>query len=174
MMLAANRPEKAKALIIGDSPLTIDYRDEISPFISQIEAERDDASLDLPISELASKLSGGKKTHMARAKARSLIQLDPDVMSAWIEGMEDEEKFKDYHEGYDLESLVESISCPVLLLQANPEKGGAMKDEAVEFVSSRLDDVYHLYFEEFGHDLGMSAWNTGSLLSAVVAFLESL
>lgn len=88
--------------------------------------------------------------------------------------MEDEERFKDYHEGYDLESLVESISCPILLLQANPEKGGAMKDEAVEIVTSRLADAYHLYFEEFGHDLGMSTWNTGRLLRAVVTFLESL
>jgi len=173
-MLAANRPEKTRALIIGDSPLTIDYRDEISPFLAHIKAERDNASLDLPISELASKLSGDKKTPMARAKARSLIQLDPDVMSAWIEGMEDEERFKDYHEGYDLESLVESISCPILLLQANPETGGAMKYEAIEIVTSRLADAYHLYFEEFGHDLGISTWNTGRLLRAVVTFLESL
>jgi pimeloyl-ACP methyl ester carboxylesterase len=31
MMLAAKHPEKTRALLIGDSPLTLDYRDEISP-----------------------------------------------------------------------------------------------------------------------------------------------
>jgi hypothetical protein len=49
-----------------------------------------------------------------------------------------------------------------------------MPDEEVERALTLVPHSYHVYFEEYGHNLGLYSWNTGPLLRAVTTFLESL
>jgi pimeloyl-ACP methyl ester carboxylesterase len=104
-------------------------------------------------------------------KANYLRCLDPEVLTDWAAGGEDETAFRRVIEGYDHERLSD-IRCPVLLIQGNPKKGGIFTDEAVAFAKAKIRDHYHVYIEEYDHNLGLYNWDTGKLLQAVSVFLE--
>lgn len=76
-------------------------------------------------------------------------------------------------QGYD-EKQLRDISCPVMILQGNVQRGAIMSDDEVEHALSLMPHAFHVYLEEYGHNLGLYSWDTGRLLQVVVTFLESL
>ncbi len=106
-------------------------------------------------------------------KANYLRHLDPAVLDDWVNGAEDPGAYENVTRGHD-QGLLEKIECPALFLQANPALGGIMPDEEVERALKLVPHAYHVYFEDYGHNLGLYSWNTGPLLQAVNTFLESL
>ena len=75
-------------------------------------------------------------------------------------------------EGYDPETLLPAISCPVLILQADPAAGGALSDEEVEKGLRLLPRATHVRLEGIGHELhGLHAQR---VLDAIGPFLESV
>ena len=77
----------------------------------------------------------------------------------------------EYLEVYDMEGILRGISCPVLLLRANPELGALMSTEAAEHAVSLLPDAVQVKLAMVGHDLGMSDWDVGPLLRTITDFL---
>ena len=65
-----------------------------------------------------------------RSEARELIQLDPEVYTFGWDGR--------LAEGYDMDTVLGQVLCPVLLLQANPELGGLVDDELAAHAMSLL------------------------------------
>ena len=104
-----------------------------------------------------------------REWAKSVSQLDPDVVAPHAEGRRDE-----LMQAFDLEGILRAISCPVLLLQGEPSQGGIMTDNDVEYAMALLAEAYHVKIEDAGHGLGMDTWEVAPLLRAMVSFLESL
>lgn len=49
-----------------------------------------------------------------------------------------------------------------------------MTDSEVEYALSVLPHAYHIYIEEYDHNLGLYLWKTDRLLQAANTFLESL
>jgi pimeloyl-ACP methyl ester carboxylesterase len=82
--------------------------------------------------------------------ARRLIDHDPDVLGMLLED------YDTVAAGYELEKLLPTIQCPVLLMQADPNKGGAMTDtevvRAIPFLRKgqhvKFTGLSHLYFWE--------------------------
>ena len=70
----------------------------------------------------------------------------------------------------DLESLLQRLACPVLLLQADEAYGGVAPDEDVERAMGLLADGLYVRLEGAGHDLGLSTWEVAPLLRAVTGF----
>jgi pimeloyl-ACP methyl ester carboxylesterase len=187
---AAKAPEWVKAIVLGDSPIDIEWLLGwmSSPgFIALFSAFRALASSNLTIADMVDELAaipviaqgqeapirygdlpGNDDTYL-RQFAVTLRALDPDVLEYHAEGRAEE-----YLEGFDLDKIYESITCPILLLQANPEQGGMMTDRSVEHALARLDRGYHVLINEAGHDLGMGRWGVRPLLRAVTAFLDSI
>jgi hypothetical protein len=62
----------------------------------------------------------------------------------------------------------------VLLIQADPSRGGLVVDSDVEHALSLLADGMHVQLEGAGHDLGLGSWEVAPLLRAVTNFIESL
>jgi len=188
--VAAQFPERVRALVLGDSPIDID---RLLAWMSSMEfkalfsAFRALAGSKLSISELASELAQvavlvpgqaelinygdqpGVDPVSLRQLAMTLSQLDPGVLEYHAEG-----RAQEYLEGFDLEELLPRITCPVLLLQGNPSHGGMMTNASVEYALSKLAIGAHVQIEKCGHDLGLDSWDVGALLRAVSTFLESI
>jgi pimeloyl-ACP methyl ester carboxylesterase len=98
--------------------------------------------------------------------ATNLYQQDPDVLGVLIDD------FERAAAGYEMETLLPAIGCPVLLLQADPAHGGIMSDaeasRAIELLAwpthARLAGVSHILQGE-REDL---------VLEAMLPFLESV
>lgn len=60
----------------------------------------------------------------------------------YAEGPENSDYFDETYAGYLTEKLFPQIQCPVLLLQANPELGGLMRDEDVQKAMGLLSKAY--------------------------------
>jgi pimeloyl-ACP methyl ester carboxylesterase len=111
----------------------------------------------------------GKDAAYLRGWAKMLRQVDPDVILYHAEG-----RIHEYVENVDLDAALGQVSCPVLLLQGDPSRGGMVWDRDVEHALSLLPDGLHVRLEGAGHDLGLSAWDAVPLLRAMVNWLESL
>jgi len=189
LMVAAKRPDLVKGVIFGDSSIKTDRtRAVMRDFHSYWAGWRKLAGFKGPFSELVRLVSEmpvsvpgqGKNTYgegldsiALMNKANYLRYLDPEVLTDWAVGAEDDDAFERVIDGYDHEYL-RDVRCPVLLIQGNPKKGGIFTDEAVAYAKANIRDNQHIYIPEYDHNLGLYSWDTGKLLQAINVFLESL
>ena len=82
-------------------------------------------------------------------RAETLSHVDPDVVLTILE---------DRHiEGYDTDALLRQITCPVLLIQGNPELGAALNDEDVKYMAERIQSCDIVHMQDVGHGLPSGA-----------------
>ncbi|HZD59654.1 MAG TPA: alpha/beta hydrolase, partial [Anaerolineae bacterium] len=98
--------------------------------------------------------------------AECFSQTDPEMLTANIDRLDET-----YTE-YKPEELFAKIQCPVLLLQANPELGGLMRNEDVDRALSLLPVAHHVKIHNVGHLLHVQ--DREAVINAVVPFLRSL
>jgi pimeloyl-ACP methyl ester carboxylesterase len=185
LALGQRLPDQVRALIVGDIALSRATWDAMPTNEEMWASLRDLAATEAPIPELTRLLADRTVPRTEppvryrddpnvmsvelREWARSLSQLDPDVVQLHAEGRRDELML-----AFDFEAMLGAIACPVLLLQAEPSQGGIMTDEDVEYAMSLLSEAYHVQIEGTGHDLGLATCELAPLSRAVLNFLESL
>lgn len=182
--MAAHHPELIKALIIGDSVLSVDFLKEHSK--NQKEKTiwwrnlAKSGDVEYIISELKQELIMHRKLgklvpayqifgedHPSfRIAAQCFSHTDPAVLTANLEG------FDETYADYKLDKLLPLIKCPVLILQANPELGGLERDEDVDKALSLLPQAQHIKINHVGHFLHLQ--DKEAVLKAVIPFLDSL
>jgi pimeloyl-ACP methyl ester carboxylesterase len=189
LAVAANCPERVRAVVVGDSPIDMDML--IAWMTSEgfkywFSTQRKLAGMDLSIAELARQIADipiqvpGQEARIRygdspdvdaieiQQLAITLHHMDPGVLEYHAEG-----RAREFLEGFDLDQLLTRIACPVLLLQGNPSLGGMMTDEAVKRVQSILPNAMHVLIETAGHGLGLDTWEMAPLIRAVASFLEA-
>ena len=189
LMVAAKRPDIVKGIIFGDSSIRpIRTLDVMRNYHSYWKGWRELAAYEGPFERLLQlvadmpvnvpgqdKATYGENLHIISLmnKANYLQRLDPQVLDDWTLGGKDDAAFKRVVTGFN-EKLLANIQCPVLLIQGNPEKGGIFTDDAVKFALDTIPKAYHVYIEEYDHNLGLYDWDTGKLLQSTMVFLETL
>lgn len=187
--VASQLPDKVQALVIGDSPIDMEALSawmSTDEFASHFTALQEFAGSGRSVAELAQALGNlpaqvpgqdapvayrelpGMNAARLRAWAKTISQLDPGVLEYHAQG-----RGQEFLENFDMAGILQQVSCPVLLLQGNPELGGLLSDEAVGYALSKLQGATHVLLKA-GHDLGLSTWQVAPLLRAVTDFLESL
>jgi pimeloyl-ACP methyl ester carboxylesterase len=187
---ASQAPKLVKALVVGDPP--IDLENLIAwmssdGFKHRFSAFREIAGLDAPPDETAEKVAQipipvpgqdepilygdqpGIDERRLKELGEVLSKLDPDVLAYHAEG-----RVEEYLGWIDLSEVYAKITCPVLLLQPNPELGGMVTDRAAAFAMSKLKDGRHVFMEEYGHNLGLDSGEVGALLLVVKGFLKEV
>jgi pimeloyl-ACP methyl ester carboxylesterase len=167
--IASEAPDLVQAVVLEDPPLgAFDGR----PFATRIEyahfmATRALVREGLSAAELSARLAkdgpGGDPVGM-RSRAASLSQLDAEVLTPILED--------GAIEHYDLGARLRRIACPTLLLQANPERGGALADPEAHWAASSIPDCAHVYLPNVGH--GIHAAEAAAFSQIVTSFLETL
>lgn len=189
LMVAAKRPDLVKAVIFGDASIKVEHVREIMvQYHSYWEGWKKLAGFNGPMEDLVKAVAdmpvsvpGQGKSRYGEGlgfisllnKANYLRHLDPKVLSDWANGANDVEAYENVTQGYD-DKLLRDISCQVLILQGNLRKGAIMSDDEVEYALSMIPNAYHVFLEEYGHNLGLYSWNISRLLQVVNTFLESL
>lgn len=173
LMVAARCPDKVKALIIEDVPLTLgNYRKIIDS-----SREMFDLWLSLKKSaqseqELALALANAYKDYPGVTSAwilffaGSLWQLDPTYFSALLHD------FDSFTEGYDYWSILAKLDCPVLFLRGEPNLGAMMTDDEISWLQTNFDNVQCVRIDGVGHLLHLQDEGQTRVLTAMRAFLE--
>jgi len=182
MWLACRHPELVRALILGDNTI-VTGRGHRNPMYAALfaglrDVARRGGSLEtvaqgigkivLPVpgtdeSVSIHELPGNDEAYLL-SWARCVQQADPEVYDMTLDGSA--------LEGWDGETLLRGISCPTLLLQANPQLGGLMSDADVSLATRLLAHHTHVRFRNLGHALFIQ--QPEPVLRAVTNFLESL
>lgn len=186
LMVAARRPDLVKSLVFGDANIKLDYVHKVITDyhtfwsgwykLASYPAELDeyvkmvgDMPINIPWRDPGTYGDGLDYLSILN-KALYLRNLDPEVLRYWSESATDDNVFKDLSTGYD-EEEIGNIKCPVLLIQANLDKGGILADDEVEFALERIARAEKVYMPMFGHNLGCYSWEVGALLRVVNTFL---
>ncbi len=182
LLVAAQFPAGVRAVAVGDAPLSWQawqahqssdrlaaWRDLAGgqkPFAEVVEALKDtptkvpDRVDPVPMRQVT-----GEDAPMYTSLAACLQQNDPDMLSALID------RFETTTAGYEMNSVLPSIQCPVLLLQADPTAGGVMTDKEVALALPLLDQSQHIRLPGSGHMLHIERKET--ILQALEAFFQS-
>ncbi|MFA6547041.1 MAG: alpha/beta hydrolase, partial [Limisphaerales bacterium] len=75
--------------------------------------------------------------------AECLAKLDPETLTPLIEGR--------WLDGYDIARITARIRCPVLLLQADPDAGGALVEADAQFARENIARCRVASFPGSGH-----------------------
>ena len=166
--VASEAPEMVRAVVLGDPPLgAFDGRPfGLRPEYDRFVAHRDLATLGLPLAELSTRLAPTMPGDEAaiRYRATSLRQIDPDVMSTVIEDRS--------LAGFDLGERLRRLACPVLIVQGNPELGGALNDLEARWAASLIPDCTRVTMPHVGHNVHTT--DAPAYVQYVTSFLESL
>ncbi|MCI0768415.1 alpha/beta hydrolase [Bacillus sp. TL12] len=186
ILVSVHHPDLVKALIIGDSPISLEVLKEGTTEGNRemMILQRDLAktkSVEYILSELKQKflISIPNQKNMVLASkvfgednplfnfiATSLSQIDPEVLTAVLE------RFDETYAEYKIEGLLPKIQCPVLLLQSDPKFGGLIRDQDAKQALHLLPKATHIKINNVGHALHMQ--NKESVLNAMLPFMASL
>jgi pimeloyl-ACP methyl ester carboxylesterase len=185
VMLASRSPQLLRALIVGDAPLDkADHPTEETLHRAQNELWRDLAASAKSVEGIAEALkdmlvpvpgeneprrareSFGEDSRWFHFQAQNLRMLDPTVLDAVLAGSEF------MLADYEAEKLLPRITCPVLILQADPAFGGILTDEQVEHALTLLPHGALVRLSGMGHELHGPAKQTPRVVEAIAHFLE--
>ena len=114
----------------------------------------------MPLREVA-----GEDAPVYTHLATDLQQSDPDRFTATLD------RYEITAAGYEMKSVLPSIQCPVLLLQADPTAGGLMTDREVELALPLLDQPRHIRLQGISHILHIERQEP--IVQALAAFFQS-
>jgi len=187
LMVAAQAPNLVLSVVVGDSPLTAktwlaaldQTRDKLASWrelaggrlsIPEIIERLKDAPVEVSFQAplIPMREAFGEDSPVYAWLADNLYQTDPDFFTALLDDVETTAA------GYDMETLFPKIECPVLLLQADPGKGGALTDAEVARGLQLLAQVRHVRLKGISHTLFNESHGKQPVLQATSEFLVSV
>jgi len=173
LMLAARCPDRVKALIIEDLPLTLDNYRRI------IDSSRDMFGLWLHLKmsvqseqELALALADAYKDYPGVTStwilffAGCLWKLDPTFFDTLLRD------FEAFTSGYDHKHILSMINSPVLFLRGETRLGAVMTDEEISWLRKSFSNVECALIDGVGHLLHLEDHGQRPVLAEILAFLE--
>jgi pimeloyl-ACP methyl ester carboxylesterase len=173
LMVAARSPERVKALIIEDVPLTLDsYRKVVDSsremfglWLSLKKLAKSEAELALTLADAYKDYSGVTSAWILFF-ARCLWLLDPTFFNNLLHD------FDGFTAGFDGKRILSMIHCPVLFLRGETKLGAVMTDEDLSWVQRNCRNVECILIEGVGHQLHLEDHGQEPVLEAMQAFLE--
>ncbi len=175
LMVAARCPDRMRALIIEDSPLTLDNyrriidssRDMFGAWLGLKKSAESEQELSLALAA-AYKDYPGVTSAWILFFAGCLWQLDPTFFDALLND------FEDFAEGYDYRNILARIDCPVLVLRGESRLGAVMTDDEISVLQRSLRNVQCVQIEGAGHLLHLQDEGQTPVLTAMNRFLEQV
>ncbi len=158
LMVAAQRPEWVRTVVVGDSPLTSQtWKTLLDKSRKALVAQQAVAGGQASLAEVAKTVKGIPPVFV--------YETDPDVYAAFLDD------FERTAVGYEMDSLLPQVHCPVLLLQADPNTGGAMTDAEVAQAMTLLPNPSHVFLPGISHVLHNE--KKAPVLKAISEFLST-
>ena len=175
LMLAARCPDRVKALIIEDVPLTLDsYRRFIDAsrgmfglWLSVKKSAQSEAELALALAD-AYKDYPGVTSVCILFFARCLWLLDPTFFNALLHD------FDGFSAGFDGRQILAMIDRPVLFLRGETRLGAVMTDDDISWLQKNCSHVKCTLINGVGHLLHLEDHGQAPVLKEMAAFLERI
>jgi pimeloyl-ACP methyl ester carboxylesterase len=159
LMVAAQRPEWVRAVVVGDSPLTAQtWKTMLDKSRKALVQQQAVAGGQAPLVEVAKVARGMPPLY--------IYETDPDVYAAFLYD------FEQTAVGYEMDTLLPAVQCPVLLLQADPTSGGVMTDAEAAQAMRLLPNASHVFLPGISHVFHNE--QKEPVLAALNTFLEIL
>jgi pimeloyl-ACP methyl ester carboxylesterase len=173
LMLAARCPDRVKALIIEDVPLTLDNyrriiessRDMFAVWLSLKQSASSEQALALALADAYQEYPGVTSAWILFF-AGCLWRLDPTFFNALLDD------FEGFTAGYDYENVLAAIACPVLFLRGETRFGAVMTDEEIGWLKENCSSVKCALIDGVGHRLHLEDRGQTPVLTEMLAFLE--
>jgi pimeloyl-ACP methyl ester carboxylesterase len=184
LMVAAQCPTGVRAVAVGDAPLSsktwhkilYESRERLATWRELAGGQKPlhdlikilkDSPVGVPdISEAVSMREVfGEESPVFEWLATNLSQNDPDMLSALID------RFQTTAAGYEEETVLPAIGCPVLLMQADPSVGGLMTDGEIAKALPLLAHPRHVKLDGVSHILHNE--RKDPILEALALFFQS-
>jgi len=167
--VAADAPELVRAIVLEDPPLATLTDDDSSQagFFERFGLLRDVLTQNGSASDRRAALAAISPEDddlQLRRRLKMYMRFDPENLTFIIERRKFEQK--------RLADVLPRITCPVLLMQADPSVGGALDDQTVEVALPLLADCAHIQLQAVGH--GIHAEQPARFSKLVMDFVESL
>lgn len=165
---AAEHPNRVRAVISGDlfcssqRLASLIERPESVAYCRQLQR----LAAQPPDRIASSPLAKRFPTEARREWAVATSLLAPDVLQHHARG-----DGVAYMEGFDMDTVLARVRCPVLLLCGDPALGATMAEEDVTYARTRLDEGHVARLDGVGHDLGLFSGSARPLLRAIDEFL---
>ena len=172
-------PDLVRALIVGDAPLdAATWGQLMREQHGKNAAWRALSGGTHPVEEIERLLGDapegsstireifGEGSPIIHDLAERLYVHDPDMLGMLIED------YENVAAGYEMETVLPAIHCPVLLVQADPSAGGALSNEEVQRALPLLADPTHMHFSGIDHNSIHDP--QGLPMKAVKTFLSQL
>jgi pimeloyl-ACP methyl ester carboxylesterase len=136
--MAADPPEQLKALILEDPAIfgrARSTRAGGAPVNSPFGASLELIEAGISVEEMASRIAEsepGMPDYYAPWKAERLAQIDSEILRDVVAGLRRGDQ--------DPKESLAKIDCPVLLMQADPDKGGILQDEFLAEITPKTGD----------------------------------
>jgi pimeloyl-ACP methyl ester carboxylesterase len=166
---AANlKPENVTALVILDSPITIDdfiaqEKDWIQPTIPLLGRPVDE------IIAIRSEADPSSASETIRHSAICFSQADSRYLDLWSQG-----GFEEYFEGYHAWDFLKAVRCSIMLVQADPEMEASLSSDDVKKAIDYNPEIKYFSVKGVGHNLGTNIGEKPIDIKPILSFLESI
>lgn len=165
--ISARAPQSVAAAVLVDPPLYIaewfDESDFAPAFRSTLELRNKNLDETATAAELR-KADQKSSDETIAARATTIVKADPDVWAVVIDGRQTE--------SWDPDSVLSATTSPVLLMQANPDRGGALRDVEATRTIDLLAHGRHVRWDDSGH--GMHSEHPQRFVQLVNAFFNQI
>ena len=176
--VAAQASDTVRALVLEDAWLGIKTRDEETQqfllyrrdlvastrTLNKMIAALKDELVAVPGKGEAVRRGALENDAAIRLEAEMLLQLDPEIYTFGCDGR--------LSEGYDMDEVLEQVTCPTLLLQADPTLGGLVDDKLAGQAMALLPRGTLVSIPDAGHAILQS--QPDAAMQAINEFLDSL
>ena len=146
--LCAIAPELVTAATLEDPPLYIREWFDESSFAPIFQAVLDIRNQNLDERETAielRKIDPESSNEAIFTRAQAVTKADPGIWDAAISGQ--------IHENWNPDEVLQAIKTPTLLMQANPDKGGALRDIEATRANELLENGRYVKWDDVGHGM---------------------
>ena len=175
LMAAARHPERVKALVIEDVPFTIDnYKLVVGSCREMFKVWLELKASAQSEQELSWALAYQYKNYPGVTSAWILFfagclwRLDPAFFNALLYD------FDGFVSGYDAETILGKIRCPVLMIRGEKGLGAVMTDDEVAWLKENFVNVTCAEIKGVGHLLHLQDQGQEPVLRQITAFLAAI
>lgn len=173
LMVASRCPDKMKALIVEDAPVSLDNykgfidsnRDMFSRWLELKKAAQSEEELALALAVEYGDYPAATSPWIIFF-AGCLWQIDPTFFNALLYD------FNGFIEGYDCKTILGKIKCPVLFLRGETRLGAVMTDDEFSWLQESFSNVECIQIKSVGHLLHLESHGQTAVLAEMTAFLE--
>ncbi|MBN4074261.1 alpha/beta hydrolase [bacterium AH-315-D21] len=165
--VCARAPEFVAATVLEDPPLYLaewfdesDFAPAFREILDLVNRNLDEAGIAIELRK-ADEIS---PDDVITERAKTLVKVDPEIWASALDGR--------MTELWDPDAVLEAVIPPVLLMQANPDSGGALRDVEATRAIDLLSKGRYVKWEDSGH--GMYREHPERFVRLVNAFFDQV